>query len=197
MVSTFLDLWKRWRGANWNLILIRGKGVPAGGQGPFHARSARRCPSHPRAARHAGAWRTCRGHSSRWRQMTGTRFVSLRLCVLPLNTGPWTSLTGHVGSGMQAGPAGPPTRSGRVNARAGKPVDSALLFSLPRLLMHRMTTLTVKSNEYYGKWPLGRRSTYEEKNKKMLRYLSIVYTAQRRKHSVLSFRDYIWKQDSH
>lgn len=139
----------------------RGEGAPTGGQGPSHAPSAWRCrhtlglPSTRELGEAAGA--TAAGDTG-WHQMTGTTFVSLRLCVLPLDTGPWTSLTWHVGSGTQAGPAGPPTRSGRVTARARKPVDRALLFSVPRLLTHRMT-LPVTSNEYYGKWPLVLRST--------------------------------------
>lgn len=139
----------------------RGKGAPTGGQGPSHAPSAWRCPSHTRAAQHTGARRSCRGHRSRWRRMPpddGDEIRELEALRPSTRHGPLSQPDPARGLRHASRAAGPPTRSGRVTARARKPVDRAVLFSVPRLLTHRMT-LPVTSNEYYGKWPLVLRST--------------------------------------
>lgn len=143
MLLTLLNLWKQWQGANRNLILNKGKGVPTECQSPFGARSAWECHSHIRAAGHSGALRTCQGHSDmwhqRWRQWdSGAWGFAPHRSTLPLKMGPWSNLPWDTGSNVWAGPVNILVKPGCLNSRARKPSQQGLLVPpFPGLLMHR------------------------------------------------------------
>lgn len=149
-VSTFFDLWERWRGAHRSLTLNG-----AGKECHPEAEVLSTHGQHVVPVTHSGC--PARGGSENLpgpqQQVTpddGDEIRELEALRPSTQHGPLNQPDLARGLRHAAGPAGPPTRSGRVNARARKPVDWALLFSLPRLLTHRTMILTVKSNEYYG-----------------------------------------------
>lgn len=103
-------------------------------------------------------------------EMTGTGLMSLRLHTT------WEYLPFHsrqASEPAQPGAWAPACKQGlrawqarRHESRARNPGQQGLIGPRPQghLPMHRIMSLTVTSNEYYGKWPPVLRSTYKEKN---------------------------------
>ena len=143
MLATFLDLWKQWQGANQNLILNKGKGVPTRCQSPFHARQhdgtihtfglrSAREPGELAGATAAGDTRDDRDGIMSLRLHTTWEAPSTQ--DRPLNQP-------DLGPGLQhtSGPCYHLTRAGRTNARAGRASQRGLLaLPFPGLLTHRV-----------------------------------------------------------